>query len=238
MTRIMENEFDQFSQNYKNLLDVSLKTTGFDTHYFAAAKIKTLATLCPDLRQRPIDFLDYGCGTGVLHNPVRQFFPQAAYAGTDLSDKMIKEAGDRHEQPNVFFELKSEEWQQRNYDVILASNVFHHIPGKDHQKILRDLRKLLTPLGRIIVWEHNPLNPFTRKIVRDCVFDKDAVLISPGKMKRQFRNTGLSQLTVTFTTFFPQPLKFLVPLEPWLGWCPLGGQYLLAGENSGNEQPS
>jgi SAM-dependent methyltransferase len=233
----MEKEFDRFSQNYKDLLDDSLKTTGFDTSHFAAAKIKTLATLFPDLCRRPIDFLDYGCGTGVLHNPVRQFFPQAAYAGTDLSEAMIREASDRHENPNVFFELQSEQWKQKTYDVIFASNVFHHIPEGSHLKILQDLRTLLAPNGRVIVWEHNPLNPFTRKIVQDCIFDKDAVLISPGKMKRQFRNAGFSQLTVTYTTFFPQTLKFLVPLEPWLGWCPLGGQYLLVGKNPGNASP-
>jgi SAM-dependent methyltransferase len=234
----MEKEFDQFSQNYKDLLDDSLKVTGFDTHYFAAAKIKTLANLFPDLCHRPIHFLDYGCGTGVLHNPVGQFFPQAAYAGTDLSDKMIKEARTQTNGSDVFFEMDSKQWKQRTYDIIFASNVFHHIPGKQHQKILQELKGLLTPDGKIIVWEHNPLNPYTQKIVKDCAFDKDAVLISPGKMKRQFRNVGFSKLRVVFTTFFPQSLKLFVPLEPWLGWCPLGGQYLLVGETSDNSSPS
>ncbi len=230
----MEKEFDQFSQNYKDLLDDSLKATGFDTQYFAAAKIKTLANHFPDLSHRPIHFLDYGCGTGVLYKPLKQFFPQAVYAGTDLSDKMIEEAGAHANGSDIFFKMKSKQWKQRAYDIIFASNVFHHIPGEHHQTILQELRGLLTPNGKIAIWEHNPLNPFTRKIVKDCIFDKDAVLISPGKMKQQFRAVGFSELNVTFTTFFPQSLKFLVPLEPWLGWCPLGAQYLLVGENPGN----
>ena len=227
----MAQEFDQFSKNYKDLLDDSLKITGFDTNYFAAAKIKTLANLFPDLRKRPINFLDYGCGTGLLYNPLKQFFPEAAYTGTDFSEAMIRQARDRHNSSSVFFELASEQWKQPIYDIIFASNVFHHIPGTYHQKILKELRGLLTPSGKLIVWEHNPQNPFTRKIVKDCVFDKDAVLISPGKMKQQFRNAGFANLQVTFTTFFPQFLKVLVPLEPFLGWCPLGAQYLLVGEN-------
>ncbi|MDA0692892.1 MAG: class I SAM-dependent methyltransferase [Nitrospinae bacterium] len=234
----MKKEFDQFSQNYKDLLDDSLKVTGFDTNYFATAKIKTLANFFPGLCHRPINFLDYGCGTGLLLNPVQQFFPLAAYAGTDLSNEMIKEARTQTSGSDIFFAMDSKQWKQRTYDLIFASNVFHHIPEEHHQKILQELRKLLTPNGKIIVWEHNPLNPFTRKIVKDCIFDQDAVLISPGKMKRQFRNAGISKLQVTFTTFFPQSLKFLVPLEPWLGWCPLGAQYLLVGENPDNSPPS
>lgn len=230
----MKKEFDQFSQNYKGLLDDSLKVTGFDTHYFAAAKIKTLAHLFPELSHRPINFLDYGCGTGLLHNPVREFFPQATYTGTDFSEAMIHQARDLHDHTNVFFELESEQWKKQTYDIIFAANVFHHIPGENHLKILKELRELLTPNGKIIVWEHNPLNPYTQKIVKDCAFDKDAVLISPGKMRQQFRNAGVSKLQVIFTTFFPQSLKFLVPLEPWFGWCPLGGQYLLVGEDPDN----
>ncbi len=230
----MEKEFDQFSQNYKDLLDDSLKVTGFDTQYFAAAKIKTLANHFPNLCQRPINFLDYGCGTGVLYRPVRKFFPQATYAGTDLSNEMIKEARDHHNRSDVFFELESEPWKKPIYDIIFASNVFRHIPGTHHPKILKELSDLLAPNGKIAIWEHNPMNPFTRKIVKDCVFDKDAVLISPGKMKQQFRNVGLSKLQVTFTTFFPQSLKLFVPLEPCLGWSPLGAQYLLIGENRDN----
>jgi SAM-dependent methyltransferase len=234
----MEKEFDQFSQNYKDLLDDSLKATGFDTDYFATAKIKTLAKLFPDLCQRPINFLDYGCGTGVLYHPVREFFSQATYAGTDLSNEMIKEARVNANGTGIFFEMGSKQWKQRTYHIIFAANVFHHIPGENHPKILQELKSLLAPKGKIIIWEHNPLNPFTRKIVKDCVFDKDAVLLSPGKMKRQFRNVGFSKLQVTFTTFFPQSLKLLVPLEPWLGWCPLGAQYLLVGENPVNQSPS
>ncbi|GJL79441.1 MAG: SAM-dependent methyltransferase [Nitrospinaceae bacterium] len=228
----MEKEFDQFSKNYEELLDESLKVTGFATSYFATAKIKTLANLFPDLQKRPINFLDYGCGTGILYDSIKQFFPQANYLGTDFSEAMIQQARDHHNGFNVFFELAAEQWKQPGYDIIFASNVFHHIPAAEHPKVLQELRGLLTPGGKIIVWEHNPLNPFTWKIVKDCIFDKDAVLISPGKMKQKFRNAGLANLQVTFTTFFPQSLKFLVPLEPCLGWCPLGAQYILVGEDS------
>jgi SAM-dependent methyltransferase len=227
----MAQQFDKFSNNYKTLLDKSLHLTGFDTDYFATAKIKTLARLFPELCQRPIRFLDYGCGTGCLLPPITKFFPQADYVGTDLSDKMIQQARDLHNGSGGFFELNSEPWKQGAYNIIFASNVFHHIPGTEHLKILQELRSLLIPGGKFAMWEHNPWNPFTRKIVNDCVFDEDAVLISPLKSKLLCNKTGFSKMRIVFTTFFPKSLRFMVSMEPWLGGLPLGGQYLLIGEN-------
>jgi SAM-dependent methyltransferase len=227
----MAQLFDKFSRNYKSLLDESLQSTGFDTDYFSSAKIRTLARLFPEFCHRPIRFLDFGCGNGSLRQPVTEFFPQAAYIGTDLSEDMVQQARTLNNGSDAYFELESEAWRQDNYDVIFAANVFHHIPDADHLKIFKELSSLLAPKGKLILWEHNPWNPFTRKIVKDCVFDKDAVLLSPLKSKRLFQKTGFSQFRIVFTTFFPKSLKFMLSLEPRLEWLPLGGQYLIIGEN-------
>jgi len=227
----MAQFFDKFSNDYKTLLDESLEITGFDTDYFPTAKIKTLARLFPELCDQPIRILDFGCGTGSLYPPIRKFFPEAIYAGTDLSDKMIQEARTLNDTANVFHEMASEQWKQDTYDIILAANVFHHIPHSEHLTILKELRSLLTHRGRFILWEHNPWNPFTRKIVKDCVFDKDAVLVSPLQSKQLGRKTGFSEMRIVFTTFFPKSLAFMTSLEPWLEWLPLGGQYLLVAQN-------
>ncbi len=227
----MAQFFDKFSNNYKTLLDESLEITGFDTDYFPTAKIKTLARLFPELCDRPIRFLDFGCGTGSLYPPIKKFFPEATYTGTDLSDKMVQEARTLNDTTNVFHEMASEQWKQGAYDIILAANVFHHIPHSEHLAILKELRSLLVSKGRFILWEHNPWNPFTQKIVKDCVFDKDAVLLSPLQSKQLGRKTGFSAMRIVFTTFFPKSLAFMTPLEPWLEWLPLGGQYLLVAQN-------
>jgi SAM-dependent methyltransferase len=227
----MAQYFDKFSNDYKTLLDESLEITGFDTDYFPTAKIKTLARLFPELCQRPIRILDFGCGTGSLYQPFRKFFPEATYTGTDLSDKMVQQAKTLNGDADVFYEMESRQWRQGAYDIILAANVFHHILHSEHLKILKDLRSLLAPKGKFILWEHNPWNPFTRKIVKDCAFDKDAVLVSPLQSKRLGRKTGFSDMRIVFTTFFPKSLAFLTILEPWLEWLPLGGQYLLVANN-------
>jgi len=234
----MAQEFDQYSKNYKTLLDETLKSTGFDADFFVAAKLKKLARLFPGLCDKPIQFLDFGCGNGALYKNLAQFFPQAQYTGTDLSDDMVKEARCLCEAADVFFEIESEAWKQKTYDLIFIANVFHHTAKTAHKKILRELRSLLKKNGTLILWEHNPINPFTRKIVRDCIFDKDAELIAPAEMKRLFRAAGFSRVKIIFTTFFPKSLSFLISLENHLERCPLGGQYITLGENPQPQETS
>ena len=147
----MAQFFDKFSKNYKTLLDESLHATGFDTNYFATAKIKSLARLFPEFCQQPIRFLDFGCGNGSLQNPISKFFPQATYVGTDISNEMVQQARVLNKMSGVFFELESEQWKEGTHDIIFAANVFHHIPGTDHLKILKVLRSLLSHQGKFIL---------------------------------------------------------------------------------------
>ncbi len=228
----MQQEFDKYSKNYAALLDDTLKITGSDTEFFATAKLKTLARLFPDWVEKPIRFLDFGCGNGTLFKRVRRFFPKAHYTGTDLSDAMVKEAQSIEGGKDAFFQMDSESWKQSTYDLIFIANVFHHVPHTEHQRILAELRPLLAQNGRIVLWEHNPLNPLTRKIVQDCEFDKDAVLIPAKTMKRRFIASGFSEVKIRYTTFFPKALRVLLPLESWLEWAPIGGQYIAIGQNS------
>ena len=107
--------------------------------------------------------------------------------------------------------------------------MFHHFPHENHESILTELKKLLAPLGKIILWEHNPINPFTRKIVRDCAFDEGAVLLHPTHSTNLLTQIKLQWVQLIYTTFFPRFLQVLAPLESWLEWCPLGGQYVLIG---------
>ena len=114
--------------------------------------------------------------------------------------------------------------------MIFSAGVFHHIPHPDHAKIINKLYSLLNTGGKLVIWEHNPLNPVTQKIVKDCPFDKDAVLIPSKTHKKHFNRVSLSNVQIIYTTFFPKFLSALNFLDPYLGWLPLGGQYLAIGQ--------
>ena len=60
------------------------------------------------------------------------------------------------------------------------------------------------PGGLVAIFEHNPLNPLTRKAVRDCPFDEDAVLLSRGEARRRLAEAGLAEVEAPFIIFFPR----------------------------------
>jgi hypothetical protein len=111
----------------------------------------------------------------------------------------------------------------------VVSGVLHHVPRAERSGVLERLREKLRPGGRVFVFEHNPLNPLTQRAVRTCPFDDDADLLWPWQAKRLLGAAGFSDVALEYIVFFPRPLALLRPLEPRLGWLPLGAQMLVVG---------
>ena len=226
----MPESFDSYSKNYNKLLDEAIRPTGYDADALISAKLHKLKTLFPTLSQKSFQLLDFGCGVGNLFGHLKEFFPNTVYTGVDLSKDSLKKARSRFPANTNFQEYDSLEWGNLKYDLIFSAGVFHHIPHTDHTKIINKLYSLLNSGGKLVIWEHNPLNPVTQKIVKDCPFDKDAVLIPSKTLREQFNGVPLSNVQVIYTTFFPKFLSFLNFLDPYLGWLPIGGQYLIIGQ--------
>jgi SAM-dependent methyltransferase len=109
--------------------------------------------------------------------------------------------------------------------VALASCVFHHIPETEHVALLAEIRRVLRPRGLLFVFEHNPLNPLTRRAVDTCPFDENAVLIRAPKMRGRMLDAAFADARINYRIFFPHALRALRGLEPSLTWLPLGAQY-------------
>ena len=228
----MPESFDSYSKNYNELVNKAIRHTGYDADNLVSAKLHKLKTLFPTLSKKSFQFLDFGCGVGNLFGHLNDFFPNTVYTGVDLSKDSLEKARSRFPANTNFQEYDSPKWGNLKYDLIFSAGVFHHIPQTDHTKIINKLYSLLNPGGKLVIWEHNPLNPVTQKIVKDCPFDKDAVLIPSKIMKKHFNEVALSNIQIIYTTFFPKFLSFLNFLDPYLGWLPLGGQYLVTGQKN------
>jgi len=226
----MPESFDSYSKNYNELVNKAIRHTGYDTDNLVFAKLHKLKTLFPTLSKNSFQMLDFGCGVGNLFGHLSEFFPNTVYTGVDLSKDSLKKARSRFPANANFQEYDSPEWGNLKYDLIFSAGVFHHIPHTDHTKIINKLYSLLNSGGKLVIWEHNPLNPVTQKIVKDCPFDKDAVLIPSKTLREQFNGVPLSNVQIIYTTFFPKFLSFLNFLDPYLGWLPIGGQYLIIGQ--------
>lgn len=226
----MSESFDSYSKNYTELVNDAIRHTGYDADNLVSAKLHKLKNLFPSLSEKPFRLLDFGCGVGNLYGHVRNFFPQVIYTGVDPSKDSILKARSRFPDNTDFQEHNSPEWENLGYDLIFSAGVFHHIPHNEHGKIIDKLSSLLNPEGRLVIWEHNPINPFTQKIVKDCPFDEDAVLVPSSTLENHFNRVSLSNVQVIYTTFFPKFLSTLNFMDPFLGWLPLGGQYLVKGQ--------
>tara|TARA_B110000014_G_scaffold252201_1_gene230317 strand:- start:1023 stop:1712 length:690 start_codon:yes stop_codon:yes gene_type:complete len=229
----MLGSFDPYSKNYNELVDKALRQTGYDANSLVVAKLLKLKSLFPSLSNKPLHLLDFGCGIGNLYGHLADFFPQATYTGVDLSKESILKARSRFPGDTNFQYYDAPDWETPKYDLIFASGVFHHIPHADHAVLIEKLSSLLNQGGRLIIWEHNPINPFTQKIVKECVFDQDAILVPSTDIKNHFRRASLSKIQIIYTTFFPKFLSVLNFMDPYLSWLPLGGQYVITGERVG-----
>jgi trans-aconitate methyltransferase len=229
----MLGSFDSYSKNYNELVDKALRQTGYDTNSLVVAKLLKLKSLFPSLSNKPLHLLDFGCGIGNLYGHLADFFPQATYTGVDLSKESILKARSRFPGDTNFQYYDAPDWETPKYDLIFASGVFHHIPHTDHAVLIEKLSSLLNQSGRLVIWEHNPINPLTQKIVKECIFDQDAILVPSRDIKNHFRRASLSKIQIIYTTFFPKFLSVLNFMDPYLGWLPLGGQYVITGERVG-----
>jgi len=182
-----------------------------------------------DRAARALAVLDFGCGIGNATTHLRAAFPHASLHGVDPSVESIRLAGERCG-GEAEFRVSDERrlpYAGGQFDVVQAACVFHHIPPPQRLHWMRELRRVLAPGGRLFVFEHNVLNPLTRKAVRDCTFDADAILLPRRELLGLASGAGFSGIGARYIVFFPAALAGLRWLEPRLGRIPIGAQYVV-----------
>lgn len=218
-------EFDQFSVRYEQLLNASIAITGESGEYFASYKARFIAERV--VTRRACKILDYGCGVGLVCSELKGYLPEAQIDGFDVSQASLQRI-DPALRAQGFFSSRVTELGS-DYDVVLFANVMHHIEPQDRQQAISEAAGLLGAGGKLVVFEHNPRNPLTRRAVDQCPFDENAILLSPGETKTYLKRSGLCRVRTDYIVFFPRALKRLRAFEPLLGWCPLGAQYAVTG---------
>jgi len=224
-------DFDDWIHVYDESLNSSLWLSGEKNSYFDLYKVACLRQWGCIEAQAENMILDFGCGIGNLSNLIAQEFPQSIIYGYDISSKSIETARKKWDHlNNLIFESQLPE--TKKFDLITAANVFHHIKRKNRLAVLSRLRKLLKVNGNIAIFEHNPINPLTLYTVKNCCFDAEADLIRLSKFVKLAFNCNLDVRLKRYIVFFPNFLRLLRKHEHYLGFLPLGAQYmLLLGNN-------
>lgn len=215
--------FDDYAKNYDEILKEQLNFFSEDDKYFAKYKVDLVKK---NVSNNPKRILEYGCGTGRNIAYFREHFPDAEIFGVDLSAESIEIAS--RENPSARFFVLDDIFLNTNasFDLIFVAGVFHHIAPGLRGEAMANINQLLAIKGEVLVFEHNPINPVTRKLVRECPFDSDAVLLPMNELLGLLASR-LSIVSSKYTLFFPPALKLLLPIERMLSWFPLGGQYFI-----------
>jgi 2-polyprenyl-3-methyl-5-hydroxy-6-metoxy-1,4-benzoquinol methylase len=221
-------EFDSFSETYQDKLNEITRITGEPGEYFAELKARYLVgELGADF---PGKILDFGCGIGLLSRFLLQKFPASEIHGYDVSGNSIAQIEQGVSSCGRFTSQENE--LDHDYNLIVVANVMHHIAKEQRQEAISHLRDRLAPGGSLVVFEHNPANPLTRRAVRICVFDVGVVLLRPKEVCEYFRRAGLNITKKRYIAFFPRWFSWLRSFESSLGWCPIGAQYAVTGRKS------
>lgn len=218
-------DFDNYTDNYNQLLRESTGFFSASEEYFARYKIELVRKL---VHRSPKSILEYGCGIGRNIPFLREAFPDARIEGSDISAASLEIA--RRDNPEIRFFIEQEGVQPGDpVDLIFVAGVFHHIPLAQRSAVTQTLFERLRPGGELFVFEHNPYNPVTRRIVDNCPYDEDAVLLRPSELKSRMQGASLDVQGSGYCLFVPPRLSALTWLENILGWLPLGGQYWVRG---------
>jgi len=214
-------DFDKYTDNYNELLREGTGFFSSSEEYFARYKVELVREA---LGSQPVTrILEYGCGIGRNIPYLQAAFPAAEIIGTDISEASLATAA--AENKGVRFEVEAPGLDLGKFDLIFVAGVYHHIPRAERLPATELLATRLQTQGSACVFEHNPFNPVTRRIVDTCPYDADAVLLKPSELRGLFGQAGLAVRSSAYCLFVPPRLAWLSPVEKHLGWLPLGGQY-------------
>lgn len=223
------DDFDEHARDYRSVHSDNIKLSGADSFYFAEMKVRLLA---PYEKNSPLKILDLGCGDGATALFMDKYFPAWQVTGIDVSAKSIAEAASKKIPTARFMQYDGSHipFEVGEFDMIFIAGVFHHVSFHLHNALAQEAYRVLKKGGRLYFFEHNPLNPFTRYLVKTCVFDKSAKLLSGSYSVKILAQNNFHVRQKNYIIFFPRKgwLSSFIFLERYIRWLPVGGQYFIA----------
>ena len=219
-------DFDEYSDSYRQAVEESISFSGADLDLFTSVKAEALLELArrvgsPDR----LAFLDVGCGTGETDRFLGDHVQRLA--GVDVASTMLERARARNPWAEYrdFGEGDPIPFPDESFDVCFAVCVLHHVPPDRRVQLVGEMRRVCRRGGLVAIFEHNPLNPLTRRAVHGCDFDRDAELLGRGTALELLSAAGLPDPEGHYILFFPREGRLLRRIEGRLGRLPLGAQY-------------
>lgn len=223
-------QFDAYASTYEAEVNRSIAFVGLKLDYFTKVKADYLLDLLGQHfgETRGLSLLDIGCGTGSSHPLIRERL--GTLSGTDVSAESLAEAASRN--PAVGYRPYDGTrlpYGDDQFDAAVATCVMHHVPPPQWPGFVAEMKRIVRPGGMALVFEHNPLNPLTRRAVSNCEFDDDAVLLPQGRTRALLAGAGFAQVRSRAILSVPSLGPKSRALDLALGRLSLGAQYFATG---------
>lgn len=225
MTAETTESFDKFSNNYKEVIDSTLRLFRETSDYFAYYKAQFAQKLLGKNFSGRI--LDYGCGVGLVSDCFTKVFPDATVDGFDVSALSIDQVPSELLKRGRY--VSDPAMLEPGYKAIILANVCHHASREARKDIFARIRHLLADDGIFLIFEHNPLNPLTQWVVRHSILDRGVSLLRCRELSREVTEKGLVVSQHQYIVFFPSWIPFARPFEKFLKRIPFGAQYVIIG---------
>ena len=210
--------FDDFSSNYEDKILKSFGSIDSNVNYYHSGKAKIAKR---ELVSSPNKILDFGCGVGSMLKFLKENFNNSKFFAYDESSKSLEHVKSKYPDVDCLNNLNA----IQKFDLIFLSNVIHHVKSNERDNLFQKIYKLLEDDGRLMIYEHNPYNPITLRIVANCEFDADAELIKKKDLIKLCDRNNFKLQKSGYIHFFPSKLRFFFDLEKYLKWFFLGAQY-------------
>jgi SAM-dependent methyltransferase len=109
--------------------------------------------------------LDVGCGTGALASRLAEVGYEMT--GIDPSDGMLEVLRGRAPAVRSIRALGTDlPFDDESFDLVLTVATMHHIADPDDvSRTLAEMVRVARPSSRILVWDHNPRNPYWGRLM-------------------------------------------------------------------------
>jgi ubiquinone/menaquinone biosynthesis C-methylase UbiE len=224
-------EFDRYKESYDSAVNQAIAFSGQKVESFTRAKANDLLRTISGHFDSPkrVAVLDVGCGIGNYH----PFLTPAvgSVSGVDVSRACIEKARERN--PSVSYSTYDGDrlpYQDRQFDVTFCVCVLHHVPPERWPGFVGELYRVTNTGGLVVIYEHNPKHPLTRKVVSDCEFDRDAVLLPMSRTRQLLEAAGCSDVTTQSILTLPPAGHLIETLDRMFARLPFGAQYRAIGQ--------
>jgi SAM-dependent methyltransferase len=206
---------------------------GYEAFFVPAIFHQWPPVLMADADIRPTDHvLDVGCGTGVLTRELLKVVgPEGSVTAIDLSESMLSVARTVCIGANCHLgNAANLPFDDNRFDAVISS--FMLMFAEDPQQVLRELKRVLKPGGRLVVaiWsalEDNPAYAALVETAREVLDDEAArslawpfVLGQEGRLSELMKGAGIEQADVCQhpgNAVFPSLDEFVrIEIQAWL----------------------